>query len=94
MCLTVDFFSRYGNFVRSLTKLMQTKLADGNGICEAALGSMPTVRIFDAANAELQNFQATMQEYLSLNRRSAIAYCGYAAFTTAVPQLVFAIVGT
>ena len=34
----------YGLFVRSLTKLMQKKLADGNSTSEAALGSMTTVR--------------------------------------------------
>lgn len=72
---------------------MQKKLADGNSVSEAALGSMPTVRAFDAAESELQEFQSHMEKYLGLNMRSAFAYCGYAAFTTAVPQLVFAIVG-
>lgn len=84
----------YGNFVRSLTKLMQKKLADGNSVSEAALGSMSTVRTFDAADSELQEFEKCMTSYLDLNFRSAVAYCGYAAFTTAVPQLVFAVVGT
>jgi ATP-binding cassette subfamily B (MDR/TAP) protein 9 len=83
----------YGNYVRSLTKLMQKKLADGNSVSEAAFGSMPTVRSFDAAEAELKEFEQHMGKYLALNKRSAVAYCGYAAFTTAVPQLVFAVVG-
>ncbi|EEC48856.1 predicted protein [Phaeodactylum tricornutum CCAP 1055/1] len=82
----------YGNYVRSLTKLMQKKLADGNSVSEAAFGSMPTVRSFDAAEAELKEFEQHMGKYLALNKRSAVAYCGYAAFTTAVPQLVFAVV--
>ena len=30
---------------------MQKKLADGNSVSEAALGSMSTVRTFDAADA-------------------------------------------
>ena len=84
----------YGNFVRSLTKLMQKKLADGNSVSEAALGSMSTVRTFDAAESELLEFEKCMTSYLELNVRSAIAYCGFAAFTTAVPQLVFAVAGT
>ena len=73
---------------------MQKKLADGNSVSEAALGSMSTVRTFDAADAELKEFEKCMTSYLDLNLRSAVAYCGYAAFTTALPQLVFAVVGT
>lgn len=41
----ITIFSKwYGHYIRRLTKLMQKKLADGNGISEAALGSMSTVR--------------------------------------------------
>jgi hypothetical protein len=91
----ITLFSRwYGEYVRSLTKLMQKKLADGNSVCEAALGSMSTVRVFDAAEAELSEFETCMKKYLELNTRSAIAYCGYATFVTSLPQLVFAVVGT
>jgi ATP-binding cassette subfamily B (MDR/TAP) protein 9 len=84
----------YGNFVRSLTKLMQKKLADGNAVSESVFSSMPTVRAFDAAHCELQEFEACMKQYLRLNNRSAVAYCGYAVMTTSLPQLVFAVVGT
>lgn len=83
----------YGNYVRSLTKLMQKKLADGNSVAEASLGAMSTVRSFDAAESELSEIEDHMSKYLKLNYRSAVAYCGYAAFVTAVPELVFAIVG-
>ena len=83
----------YGNYVRSLTKLMQKKLADGNSVSEAVLSSMSTVRAFDAAENELKEFEKCMQKYLDLNMRSAVAYCGYAALTTSLPQLVFAVVG-
>ena len=84
----------YGNYIRSLTKLMQKKLADGNAISEAALGSMATVRAFDAAESELIEFESYMKKYLYLNIRAAIAYFGFAAITTALPQLVYALVGT
>jgi ATP-binding cassette, subfamily B (MDR/TAP), member 9 len=50
----------YGNYVRSLTKLMQKKLADGNSVSEAVLTSMPTVRSFDAAENELKEFEECM----------------------------------
>ena len=41
----ITIFSKwYGHYIRRLTKLMQKKLADGNSISEAALGSMSTVR--------------------------------------------------
>ena len=52
----------YGNFVRSLTKVMQTKLAEGNSVSEAAISSMATVRAFDAAPTELKEFNGYMNE--------------------------------
>lgn len=82
----------YGGFVRSLTKLMQKKLADGNSVSEAAIGSMATVRAFDAAASELKEFENKMQEYLDLNLRSAIAYLGYCTCVTCLPNLVTAVV--
>ena len=50
----------YGHFVRSLTKLMQSKLAEGNSIAEAAVSSMQTVRAFDAAQTEYKEFEGYM----------------------------------
>lgn len=82
----------YGNFVRSLTKVMQSKLADGNSVSEAAISSMSTVRTFDAAPTEYKEFEACMDKYLSLNMKSAIAYSGYATCSTSLPQLVTALV--
>ena len=52
----------YGNFVRSLTKVMQTKLAEGNSVSEAAISSMPTIRAFDAAPTEYEEFKGYMDE--------------------------------
>lgn len=68
------------------------QLADGNSTSEAALGSMPTVRSFDAADSELKEFEECMKKYLWLNMRAAFAYCGYATCVTALPQLVIALV--
>lgn len=82
----------YGNYVRSLTKLMQKKLADGNSVSEASIGSMATVRAFDAGESELNEFEQCMEKYLSLNIRSAIAYFGYCTCVTSLPQLVTALV--
>eukprot|EP00544_Gedaniella_sp_CCMP2646_P005848 CAMPEP_0202491470 /NCGR_PEP_ID=MMETSP1361-20130828/8527_1 /ASSEMBLY_ACC=CAM_ASM_000849 /TAXON_ID=210615 /ORGANISM="Staurosira complex sp., Strain CCMP2646" /LENGTH=733 /DNA_ID=CAMNT_0049121525 /DNA_START=473 /DNA_END=2674 /DNA_ORIENTATION=+ len=82
----------YGNYVRSLTKLMQKKLADGNTVSEASIGSMATVRAFDAGESELDEFEKCMQKYLDLNIRSAIAYLGYCTCVTSLPQLVTALV--
>lgn len=83
----------YGDYVRSLTKVMQQKLADGNAVSEAALGSMATVRAFDAAEKELSDFEDCMSKYLQLNLKSAIAYNGYATLATTLPELIFAVVG-
>jgi ATP-binding cassette, subfamily B (MDR/TAP), member 9 len=84
----------YGNYVRTLTKLMQSKLADGNSVSEAALGSMATVRAFDAAEHELKGFESAMSKYLHLTNKAAIAYYGYITISTSLPELVFAVVGT
>jgi ATP-binding cassette subfamily B (MDR/TAP) protein 9 len=82
----------YGEFIRSMTKLMQKKLADGNSISEAAIGSMPTVRALGAENTEMEEFLKYMDQYLSLNVRGAVAYMGYATAVTSLPQLVTAVV--
>ena len=82
----------YGHYIRSLTKLMQKKLADGNSVSEAALSAMPTVRAFGAENAELLEFSTHCERYLILNRKSAIAYLGYATITTSLPQIMIAVV--
>ena len=82
----------YGNYIRSLTKLMQKKLADGNSISEAALGSMPTVRAFGAESTEMNEFNVFMDQYKRLNKRYAFAYLGYGTAITSLPQLVTAVV--
>lgn len=82
----------YGEYIRSLTKLMQKKLADGNSISEAALGSMSTVRALGAESTELKEFGQFMDQYKRLNKRNAIAYFGYATAVTSLPQLVTAVV--
>lgn len=71
---------------------MQKKLADGNSISEAALGSMPTVRAFDASESELREFEAFMRQYLHLNFRAAVAYLGYCTVVTSLPYLVVAVI--
>lgn len=82
----------YGQFIRNLTKVMQTKLANGNSVSEAAISSMPTVRAFDAAPTELKEFEECMKKYLSLTMKAAVAYSGYATCATSLPQLVTALV--
>jgi ATP-binding cassette subfamily B (MDR/TAP) protein 9 len=83
----------YGGYVRSLTKLMQKRLAEGNVVSESVLSAMSTVRSFDAATNELKEFEKCMDKYLTLNMRSSFAYCGFACLTTSLPELVFAVVG-
>jgi ABC-type multidrug transport system fused ATPase/permease subunit len=63
----------YGQFVRSLTKLMQSKLAEGNSVSEAAISSMPTVRAFDAALTEYKEFEECMNKVRTKDRVS----CNY-----------------
>ena len=59
----------YGTFVRSLTKVMQTKLAEGNSVSEAALSSMSTIRAFDAAPTEFKEFKKYMDEVRTERKR-------------------------
>eukprot|EP00566_Odontella_aurita_P036507 CAMPEP_0113534540 /NCGR_PEP_ID=MMETSP0015_2-20120614/5212_1 /TAXON_ID=2838 /ORGANISM="Odontella" /LENGTH=907 /DNA_ID=CAMNT_0000433705 /DNA_START=185 /DNA_END=2908 /DNA_ORIENTATION=- /assembly_acc=CAM_ASM_000160 len=82
----------YGHYVKSLTKIMQKKLADGNAVSEAAIGSMSTVRAFGAESAELKEFEESMQKYLALNVKSSVVYVGYMFFYCSLPQLVIALV--
>lgn len=59
---------------------------------EAAIGSMPTVRAFDASESELKEFESCMRQYLDLNFRASIAYLGYCTAVTSLPYLVIAII--
>lgn len=68
------------------------QLADGNSVSEAALGSMSTVRAFDASESELKEFESCMRQYLDLNIRAAVAYLGYCTTVTSLPYLVIAVV--
>jgi ATP-binding cassette subfamily B (MDR/TAP) protein 9 len=90
-CITI-LSKLYGNFLKTLTKLMQKRLADANAVSESAITSMTTVRAFGAELSELKHFQNYMDKYLDLNQKSALAYLGYAAFVTSIPQLVTVIV--
>lgn len=69
-----------------------SQLASGNSVSEAAISSMPTVRAFDAALTEFKEFEESMQKYLLLNMKAAVAYSGYATCSTSLPQLVTALV--
>ena len=53
---------------------------------------MPTVRSFDASEAELKEFEGFMREYLHLTNKSAVAYFGYCTVVTALPYLVIAVI--
>jgi ATP-binding cassette, subfamily B (MDR/TAP), member 9 len=81
----------YGNFVRSLTKVMQTKLAQGNSISDQAISNYSTVRGFDGEQMEMMEFSQKMDQYLALTVKSAFAYSGYATVATSLPQLVTAL---
>ncbi len=82
----------YSAYVRSITKLMQKKLAEGNSISEASLCAMATVRAFGAEAVEMLEFQKFMSQYQRLNRKNAAAYFVYATGVISLPQLVTAIV--
>jgi ATP-binding cassette subfamily B (MDR/TAP) protein 9 len=68
------------------------KLADGNSVSESVLGSMRTVRAFGAEKSELQNYEKCMDKYSSLNKKSALAYLGYATAVTSLPYLAIALI--
>jgi ATP-binding cassette subfamily B (MDR/TAP) protein 9 len=82
----------YGEYIRSLTKVMQKKLADGNSVSESTLGTMSTVRALGAEKTEMKEFEECMNQYLHLTLKSAVSYLGYATCATSLPQLVTGIV--
>jgi ATP-binding cassette subfamily B (MDR/TAP) protein 9 len=82
----------YGKYVRRLSKLQQKKLAEGNAVSESAISSMATVRAFGAESVELDEFERSMENYLTLNIKTAIATFGYSTCVQALPQLMKALV--
>jgi len=82
----------YGAYMRRLTKLQQKKLADGNSLSEAAIGSMSTVRAFGAEASEMIGYEKCMDQYLVLTVRGAFAYVGYMFFMASLPYLVTCLV--
>ena len=85
---TITVLSKwYGQYMRRLTKLTQKKLADANGVSEAAISSMPTVRAFGAEASELAEYNKFINRYLGLNNKSAFAYLWYASAITSMPQV-------
>jgi len=53
---------------------------------------MRTVRAFGAEKSELQNYENCMNKYSSLNKKSALAYLGYATAVTSLPYLAIALI--
>lgn len=53
---------------------------------------MRTVRAFGAEKSELQNYEKCMEKYSSLNKKSALAYLGYATAVTSLPYLSIALI--
>lgn len=82
----------YGEYIRSLTKLMQKKLADGNSVSQSSFEAMTTVRALGAERNEMDEFHKCMDKYLELNGRNAFVYLGYATCYGSLPQLVTAVV--
>jgi len=82
----------YSSFIRRLTNLTQKKLADANSVSEEAFASMSTVRAFGAEGPEMGRYLKSIDVYLDLNRRSAVAYLFYAFTYSTFPQLVTALV--
>jgi ABC-type multidrug transport system fused ATPase/permease subunit len=63
--------------MRKLAKLTQKKLADANGVGEASIGSMRTVKAFGAEESEMKHYQSSIDRYLELTNMSAGAYLWY-----------------
>jgi len=82
----------FGSFIRTISKVMQKKLADGNSISESVLGSMSTVRSLGAESTAMGEFHGLMDKYMELALRNAIAYFAYSSITSQLPQLVMAAV--
>jgi ATP-binding cassette, subfamily B (MDR/TAP), member 9 len=89
----IVFISKvYGQYWRKLTKSTQKKLAEANGVSDAAVSSMSTVKYFASELSEEERYTKKLELFYTVNARSATIYAVYAMVYTALPALATALV--
>ena len=89
----IVFISKvYGQYWRQLTKSTQKKLAEANGVSDAAISSMSTVKYFASEVSEEERYSKKLEMFYTVNARSATIYAIYAMIYTALPALATALV--
>ncbi|GAB5361251.1 hypothetical protein AAMO2058_000697400 [Amorphochlora amoebiformis] len=71
----------FGNYMRILSKSVQKKIADANGVADEALASIRTVKSFHAQREEAQRYAEQMRLFYIETKKMAWAYAFYAALT-------------
>ncbi|CAL1615051.1 unnamed protein product [Knipowitschia caucasica] len=67
----------YGDYFKSLTKEVQTTLAEANRVAEETVSAMRTVRSFANEHNEAESYYSKLLQMFRLNRRQALAYGVY-----------------
>ena len=83
--VTVVISQRYGEFMKSISKQIQDRLADCNAASEEVFASIHTVRSFGAEDLEVSRFHLLLQKVYALSLRSAKMYVPYLAVCIALP---------
>jgi len=83
---------RYGEYVWSLSKAMQDKLAAAMKVAEEAFSSMLTVRSMAGEASVAIDFSAALRQYMAVGKRQALAYSAWQSFNTGLPNFVTCLV--
>jgi len=89
---TIVVSNLYGNYVSTISKRGQTRLAAALTAAEEVLSAFPTVLALGATHAEADGHADALSDYSLTQLRLANSYAVYAVATTAVPMLISALV--
>uniref|UniRef100_A0A3B4BCQ1 ABC-type oligopeptide transporter ABCB9 n=1 Tax=Periophthalmus magnuspinnatus TaxID=409849 RepID=A0A3B4BCQ1_9GOBI len=67
----------YGDYYKTLTKEVQSTLAEANRVAEETVSAMRTVRSFANEQGEAESYYSKLLQVFKLNRRQALAYALY-----------------
>ncbi|KAM3867703.1 ABC-type oligopeptide transporter ABCB9 [Diretmus argenteus] len=67
----------YGEYYKTLTKEVQTALAEANKVAEETISAMKTVRSFSNEDREADSYYSKLMVMFRLNRKQALAYACY-----------------
>eukprot|EP00633_Aureoumbra_lagunensis_P009590 CAMPEP_0197309780 /NCGR_PEP_ID=MMETSP0891-20130614/8400_1 /TAXON_ID=44058 ORGANISM="Aureoumbra lagunensis, Strain CCMP1510" /NCGR_SAMPLE_ID=MMETSP0891 /ASSEMBLY_ACC=CAM_ASM_000534 /LENGTH=662 /DNA_ID=CAMNT_0042795071 /DNA_START=87 /DNA_END=2075 /DNA_ORIENTATION=+ len=79
---------RYGEYVWSLARAMQDKLAAAMKVAEEVFATMATVRSCAGERSSAFEFSQALEQYRRVGQKQACAYAGWQIFNTSLPTLM------